>query len=76
MQWPSKKETKGNRYEKNYSSKYQPLPRLENRLKTRKSQDQWDRYLNGVEDNAIRERGRECGTYSRGKGLKIVGSSA
>lgn len=57
MQWPSKKETKGNRYEKNYSSKYQPLPRLENRLKTRKSQDQWDRYLNGVEDNAIRERG-------------------
>lgn len=57
MQWPSKKETKGNRYEKNYSSKYQHLPRLENRLKTRKSQDQWDRYLNGVEDNAIRERG-------------------
>lgn len=57
MQWPSKKETKGNRYEKSYSSKYQPLPRLENRLKTRKSQDQWDRYLNGVEDNAIRERG-------------------
>lgn len=23
---------------------------------TRKSQDQWDRYLNGVEDNATRRR--------------------
>lgn len=39
---------------------------------TRKSQDQWDRYLNGVEDKGE----GECGTYSRGKGLKIVGSSA
>lgn len=51
-------------------------PFFVSRLKTRKSQDQWDRYLNGVEDNATREGGRECGTYSRGKGLKIVGSSA
>lgn len=74
MQWPSTKETNGIRYEKIIPPSINPF--FVSRLKTRKSQDQWDRYLNGVEDNATREGGRECGTYSRGKGLKIVGSSA